>query len=398
MPLERLSRTCFKLIHGKNLVYNQCWEDPRLDREALKLTSDDDVVVITSAGCNALDYALAGANHVYAVDMNFRQNALLELKLAAIRKLDYPTFFEIFGTGRYADWSQLYAESLRDELPEDARNFWDRHGKFFRGSRRRPSFYFRGTSGLFAWMVNGYISRVARIRSSVNDLLNAGSIEEQQEIYYGRKLRESLFRPLVQWLLKRDATLAMLGVPRSQRKQLDVGYPGGIVQFIVDRIETVFAKLPIHDNYFWRVYLTGSYTPECCPEYLKEENFERLKTEIAPRVSTHTNSLLGFLDEHQKPISRFILLDHMDWLYANYQDILQAEWQSIVNRASDDAKILWRSAGLSVDFVDPLEVRMNGSTAQVGELLEYEQDLANELHPRDRVHTYGSFYIANLKR
>ena len=124
----------------------------------------------------------------------------------------------------------------------------------------------------------------------------------------------------------------------------------------------------------------------------------RLKSEIAPRVSTHTNSLLGFLDDHQKPISRFILLDHMDWLYANYQEVLQAEWQSIVNRASDDAKILWRSAGLSVDFVDPLEVEVNGSTSKVGDLLEYEQDLANELHTRDRVHTYGSFYIANLKR
>jgi hypothetical protein len=89
MPLERISRTCFNLIHRKNLVYNQCWEDPRLDRAALELSGDDRVLVITSAGCNALDYALAGAGHVHAVDMNFRQNALLELKQSAIRNLDY---------------------------------------------------------------------------------------------------------------------------------------------------------------------------------------------------------------------------------------------------------------------------------------------------------------------
>jgi len=27
----------FSLIHGNNLVYNTCWEDPRLDRRALAL-------------------------------------------------------------------------------------------------------------------------------------------------------------------------------------------------------------------------------------------------------------------------------------------------------------------------------------------------------------------------
>ena len=57
--LETLRRRWFSLIHLKNLVYNQCWEDPRLDRVALELTPSDRVVIITSAGCNALDYALA---------------------------------------------------------------------------------------------------------------------------------------------------------------------------------------------------------------------------------------------------------------------------------------------------------------------------------------------------
>ena len=79
----------FNLVHRNNLVYNTCWEDPRLDRVALDLGPDDDVLVITSAGCNALDYALTEPRHVYAVDMNPRQNALLELKIAGIRPLDF---------------------------------------------------------------------------------------------------------------------------------------------------------------------------------------------------------------------------------------------------------------------------------------------------------------------
>jgi S-adenosylmethionine-diacylglycerol 3-amino-3-carboxypropyl transferase len=397
MPLERISRTCFNLIHGKNLVYNQCWEDPRLDRVALDFSPDDEVLVITSAGCNALDYALAGVRHVYAVDMNFRQNALLELKKAAIRNLPYDQFFSLFGRGQLPEWNKAYPTMLRPSLPEDARNFWDRHGKFFKGVGRRDSFYFRGTSGLFAWMVNGYINRVARIRSSINEILDARNVEEQREIYQRAKLRESLFRPMVQWLLRRDATMALLGVPRSQRQQLDRDYPGGVVQFIVDRIETVFSRLPLSDNYFWRVYLTGRYTPECCPEYLKESNFARLR-EIENRVTTHTNSVLGFLEKHSQPVSRFVLLDHMDWLYSNYQDVLAAEWQGIVDRSAPETKMIWRSAGLSVDFVDPIEVQVDGAKRSMGELLHYKPEMAAELHPIDRVNTYGSFYIADLRK
>jgi S-adenosylmethionine-diacylglycerol 3-amino-3-carboxypropyl transferase len=49
MVVERLSKTWFNIVHRRNIVYNQCWEDPRLDRVALKLTPQDRVVVITSA-------------------------------------------------------------------------------------------------------------------------------------------------------------------------------------------------------------------------------------------------------------------------------------------------------------------------------------------------------------
>ena len=50
---ERINTRLFKVVHGKNLIYNTCWEDPALDRVALQLKPDDCLVVISSAGCNA---------------------------------------------------------------------------------------------------------------------------------------------------------------------------------------------------------------------------------------------------------------------------------------------------------------------------------------------------------
>lgn len=41
MLLELLGTGVFRLCHGSQLVYNACWEDPRLDRMALQIGPDD---------------------------------------------------------------------------------------------------------------------------------------------------------------------------------------------------------------------------------------------------------------------------------------------------------------------------------------------------------------------
>ena len=48
------------------------------------------------------------------------------------------------------------------------------------------------------------------------------------------------------------------------------------------------------------------------------------------------------------------------------------------------------------EFVDRVQVMMDGQPRALGELLTYHRELADELHERDRVHTYGSFHIADL--
>lgn len=389
------SRRCFEWIHGHNLVYNACWEDPRLDRVALNLQRDHTVVMITSAGCNALDYVLDEPRHVYAVDVNPRQNALLELKQAGIRRLRFDEFFDMFGRGRVADARDIYSRVLRDDLSPWSRQYWDKRIDYFAGPNREQSFYFRGTSGRFARGVNLYLDRVARVRDAVTAILSAGSLDEQREIY-DRRLRGTVRRAPVRWLLERDTTLAMLGVPRPQREHLEREHRGGLLGFVESALESVFSRLPLTDNYFWRVYLTGEYTRTCCPEYLKRENFERLKAGLVDRITTHTGTLTDFLDRHDGHVSRFVLLDHMDWMVGADPGALVREWQAIVNRAAPAARVLWRSGGRQTDFVDRIDTLVRGRQRRLGDLLSYAHALSQSLHQKDRVHTYGSFHIADL--
>src|SRR5947209_61192 len=337
----------FKFVHGNNLVYNTCWEDPRLDRVALEIRPDDTILVTTSAGCNALDYALCEPNPVYAVDMNPRQNALLDLKVAAIKTVEFEDFFRLFGYGYHPEAKRIYQKKLRPALPTWSQTWWDKWIKFFSNPQR--TFYYRGTSGAFARLIKIYINRMVRVRPHIDAILEAKSIDEQREIYE-RHLCEKFWSRSMRFAMNRDTTLSMVGVPKAQRRQVETQYDGGIVQFVQDAVEAVFCKLPLADNYFWRVYLKGEYSRKCCPEYLKADNFERLKTGLVERVSTDTNSVQGFLGRHEEPISRYVLLDHMGWLSWKLFPLVGLKWQAIVRRAAPKTRVIWRSGGLKTDF------------------------------------------------
>ncbi|MFJ8587968.1 DUF3419 family protein [Streptomyces sp. NPDC093595] len=389
-----LTGRMFSALHDRNLVYNACWEDPALDRAALRPGPDDHVLVITSGGCNALDYLLAGAGRVTAVDVNPRQTALLELKAAGIRRLSHGEFFTLFGTGRAPGAREMYRDVLRADLSPPSRRFWDGYIEAFTGRGWRDSFYYRGTSGLLAKGLMLYLRRFQGVGPDLEALLDAPTLDRQREIYESR-LREPL-RALSR-LAAQPLALSLGGVPPQQRREIAEEYPGGPARLIHDGFEAIFGRLPVADNYFWRAYITGSYTRSCCPEYLRADNFGRLR-ELLPRLRMRTSTVTSCLRslEPGERVSKFALLDHMDWMGWYDQAALAEEWQAIVDAAGPGARLIYRSAGLHTRYLEPVRVRHEGRVRPLTELLERHPRLAARLHAQDRVHTYGSFHIADL--
>jgi S-adenosylmethionine-diacylglycerol 3-amino-3-carboxypropyl transferase len=387
---DRFDQKLFDAIWSRNLVYTTCWEDPAVDRQALALGPDDTVVVITSAGCNALDYALLGPRRIHCVDANPRQNALLELKLAGIRALDFEDFFAIFGTGHHAGFETLYRRELRMQLSPYAQGWWDRHADWF--TSKRGSFYFHGLSGIVVRGVRAWLRTRPRLRESLLALLDARSLGEQQRIY-DEQVEPQLWNRFVNWIIARPMTMNLLGVPHPQRRLVEAQHRAGIAGYIREAVSHVFRQLPIADNYFWRVYLTGQYRPDCCPEYLKADNFARLKAGNVDCIRTHTRTVTQFLLDSDETITRFVLLDHMDWMSSYYPQALVEEWQAILDRAAPGARILLRSAQTHPAWLD--QIRIGSRRRPLREMLQFRDDLADALQPADRVHTYPGFVIAD---
>jgi len=373
----------FHHVHGGQLIYNTCWEDPRIDRELMKLDGTSRVVVITSAGCNALDYLLDGPAEIHAVDMNFRQNALLELKLAMIRRGNFADLFEMFGIGSHSSYKKVY-RSVRKDLPEFARKFWDPKVSFFDPGGLKKSFYYHGTAGAAAWLLGGALFKAKpNIKNFALCLADADSIEQQRQVY--ALLEPKIWGGLSNWLIRQQMIMTLLGVPRPQVKLIDAHYPGGLGSYVKDKLRHVMTELPARENYFWRVYLTGSYTLSCCPNYLRMENLSTLAS-LSGRVRTHTNSITNFLKQNPGTYTHFVLLDHQDWLAWHEPEALREEWELILANSRRGTRILLRSAGLNLNFV-PQDILAR---------LKFFPELTDPLHKVDRVGTYGSMSFAEV--
>lgn len=373
----------FNKVHGDHLIYNTCWEDPRLDHQMLELRPDSRLVMITSAGCNALDYLLADPAEIHAVDMNPRQNALLELKLSLVRNNSFEDLFAVFGDGAHPDFRALLRK-LRGDMHPFASQYWQKKALYFKSTRFNPSFYFRGTTGRIAWIALHSFQRSKAVRCYFDALLQTRNLAEQVTLY--EEVKPALWNKLVSWIFQQPLAMAMLGVPRAQIRLIESQWQGGLIGYIKDKLEHVLTRVPFRDNYFWRVYLTGRYTRECCPRYLDVRNLSVLQ-DRADRISTHSSTVANFLRENPGPYSHYVLLDHQDWLAAHKPRALAEEWSLILENSRPGTRILMRSASPVISFIPGFALQR----------LRLKSDLAASLHRQDRVGTYGCTFLAEVK-
>ena len=216
----------FRRVHNSNLIYNACWEDPRIDRQLLEFDTDSQVVMLTSAGCNALDYLLDSPAEIHTVDVNPRQNALLELKLALIKHRSHEDLFSMFGKGWHADPTAVI-EDLKPHLLPDTYEFWIDKAYYFDKKRNLGSFYFCGSSGKVAWFFRRYIHHTKHdLLYHGYKLLDAQTLDEQKELY--NEIEEHFWDRFNSWLVQRAMVMSMVGVPRAQIELMNEANDEGV--------------------------------------------------------------------------------------------------------------------------------------------------------------------------
>jgi S-adenosylmethionine-diacylglycerol 3-amino-3-carboxypropyl transferase len=303
------------------------------------MDAESEVLLITSAGCNALTYLLDDPKTVDCVDINPKQNALLELKIALIRETDHTTFFNFFGHGKTDNYLKTYKQ-VRDHLSDSSRHYWDTHVKFF--SPGGEGLFYQGGSGMFARFLNTAIN-MKGIRSEVDELLHERDKEARKSLF--EKIEERLFSGLQQTLWKTPFVLSLAGIPKSQREAI-----GDLNQFMKQTLTTLFVEQDPTENHYWKAYFNGNYTLDCCPEYLKPEYFNTLKERV-DRISVSTSGMIPYLKQSKKTYSHFVLLDHLDWMAEHAKASIKEEFCLLGTRSGSGAKVLLRTAYPDIRFI-----------------------------------------------
>lgn len=374
-------------------VYNQIWEDPRVDLEALELDGDSRVLTISSGGCNALNYLLDEPASVTAVDLNRHHIALLQLKITALKTLPaYEQFFAFFGKGSGEENVENFEKYIAPALDGETRKYWE--GKYrIRRGRRIDLFTGRG---IYDHSRNGYFLRFfhglsRKMGCDPEAVLRASSIEEQKELYE-KHLAPFFDSKLIRAIGRMPVTLFGLGIPPQQYQELkrDLDGDGSVIDIYRERTERLAAGFPIEDNYFAWQALGRRYDTEgrkALPEYLKEENFELLRS-MAARITARVTSVTDEIRENAVgAFNRFVFLDAQDWMKP---PMIGELWELIADRSEPGARIIFRTAGR----LSPIETALPGP---LRDRFEYHKDLSEKLFRGDRASIYGGFHLYTLR-
>ncbi len=374
MPV-REDRSLLERLVFRGIVFNMSWEDPEMDRRAFKLTPADTVISISSAGCNPLNFLCQSPRKLICIDGNPAQNAILELKLAAIRACDHETFFNIFAARQPSVVTKIYRGRLRRHLSPRAQKFWDKN--LWMAHRGLYDF---GKMGLAARLVRFVLPRLGISKKLTEEFFELRSLAEQ-EAFYKRHVAPQLWGPVAKRLCQARWFMYLCGVHPRQYDLVHNRHD--IYEYVQERLEYALTRVPIYDNYFLSVTVTGRFRGDRVPPYLLEKNFDTLRNNL-DRVQVVNGWLAPFLDEQPADsINKFNLLDIFDWMTP---EMFEQTLQSVLRAAASGATLIYRSGSYRLD-----------PPASILKHVERHDDLARELLATDRSATYGSFYILTVK-
>ncbi len=376
-------------------VYNQIWEDPRVDIEALEINRESRILTISSGGCNALNYLVQQPASVMAVDLNRYHIYLLRLKIAAARSLPHEAFFNFFARGKHDANLTNYDRHIAPNLDGESRAFWEQTGVVgILSGRRRIEIFSR--RGLYDNARNGYFLRFFHKFAHIvglypEELLTANSPEEQARLF-DENIAPFFDSRFIRLVGRMPITMFGLGIPPQQFDELKQDLAGGtVIDIYRSRARRLACDFPIDENYFaWQAFGRKYDTEKnlALPDYLKPENYDALRDNIH-RVNATVGSVSSeIMGRRQGTYNRFVFLDAQDWMNA---DLMTELWSAIAERGEPGSRIIFRTAAAA----SPLPKNL---PADLLSRFEYDAESSADLFRRDRASIYGGFHLYVLKK
>jgi S-adenosylmethionine-diacylglycerol 3-amino-3-carboxypropyl transferase len=280
----------------KWILYSTCDEDSRSELEALDIQRNDTVLSVTGSGCRTLSLMTLNPRRVTSVDYSAGQNYLLELKLVAIRELQYEQLLRFLGVHPSDDRAQVYG-SLRDLLTADAKAYFDRFSDRIKAgilyAGRHEQFYVRLVAPLVKALYGKHMSAI----------FSCGDIESQWEIY-----TKHIRGPIWRLLIKRGFSLPLIKLILNDAQyhiEVNVGSPGS---YMLSRFEHTFRNHLARDNDWLSMMLRGKYY-DSLPHFLLPSSVDQIK-KCTSKLEMVTTNIIDYVKAlPDRSVNKFSLSD-----------------------------------------------------------------------------------------
>jgi S-adenosylmethionine-diacylglycerol 3-amino-3-carboxypropyl transferase len=322
------------------LVYPLIWEDPVSDLHALGNIEGQELVCLSSGGCNILSYLTQNPAHIAAVDLNEAHLSLLALKQVAAHRLPYPAFHQLFAKGDQIG-NEVLLDMLNMHLPAFAQNYWQiRRAQSGRSSWFVDGFYQHGLLGRFIGFGH-WLAR--RLGYDLTVVMQAKSKEEAAHIF-DEKIAPLFDTRIVRWLSSQVWVLYGLGIPPRQYQVLK-GDAKNMADVLKARFRHLACDYDLDTNYFaWQAFARHFDTDNqaALPLYLQQEHYAAIQ-QAGEKISLHHQSVTDYLAARPaNSVDVFVFLDAQDWMS---HDQLNDLWVEVNRTAKKGARVIFRAAG-----------------------------------------------------
>jgi len=362
------------------LVYPLIWEDPVSDLHALGNIEGQNLVCLTSGGCNILSYLTQNPAHIAAVDLNEAHLSLLALKQVAAHRLPYEAFHQLFAQADQAG-NALLLDNLMRHLPDYAQHYWQSKQSNGRHRWFSTGFYRQGLLGRFIGFGH-WLSR--RLGYDLSVMMQAKNREEAAKIF-DEKIAPLFDTRTVRWLSSQVWVLYGLGIPPRQYDVLK-----GDAEHMADVLKARFRHLAcdydLDTNYFaWQAFARrfDANNQAALPVYLQKNHYACVQ-QAMDKVSIHHQSVTDYLAlRSANSVDAYVFLDAQDWMSSGQ---LTELWVEVNRTAKVGARVIFRAAG----HESPLEALLPNHL-----LAHWKTDAARneQFWHEDRSAIYGGCFI-----
>ncbi|KAB3533477.1 DUF3419 family protein [Alkaliphilus pronyensis] len=338
-----------------NLNYTTCNEDSLTEIQALKVKAKDTILCLTGSGGPVLNLLTENPQKIIAIDFNPIQNWLLELKMVAIKNLEYKDFIRFIGLKKSKNRLEIF-NSFVGELSAESRYYWQKNSKFI-----NKGVLYQGTLEKYY----KYVSDILKLtmEEKVNKILSFTSLEEQSHYYQHHWKTDPNWREL---LTSSSPFYFNNKTLEPAYDYLGEGY--NFEKFCSDMVDRGFMTHLVRENHLLCLSIDGSYDrAEKLPLWLQEENYNIIRSNLH-KVEIETDDIVSFLMKTDKKFDKYAISNVTDYLNEDKFNML---FQYIINSSKENSRLCAR-------YIVPRQI-----AKKIAPYIKRELELEEQLEKRD---------------